>query len=575
MTSKQLYIRLLGYVRPYKTTFIVSILFTVILALTEPALPALFKPLLDGSFVEKDPTTIRLMPLALIGLFILRGIATYGSTIAIQWVANKVVMDLRNQMFEKLMTLPTAYYDDNPTGTILSKITFNVQQVASATTDVLIILVRDTLAVLGLLAWMFYLDWKLTISLLILGPLIGLVISSVSKRLRRLSESIQTSMGELTHILEEGIQGNKVVKLFGGRDYETGRFTETSNWVRRYMMKRISAASIASPIGQFLLVLGLAAVIYYTSLQSLQDQFTVGSFVSYFGAMAMMMSPVKRLVRVNEHLQPGLAAAQTVFELVDMPSEEDKGTQQAQRLQGQIDFKQVSFRYPSAEHEALSEIDLSINPGERIALVGPSGGGKSTIANLLPRFYNLQKGQILIDGIDIQNLSLRELRRNIALVSQEVILFNDTVAANIAYGEMQGRSRDEILEAANAAYVTEFINKMPDAFDTQIGEKGVRLSGGQRQRLAIARAILKDAPILILDEATSALDNESERYIQQALETVTKDRTTLIIAHRLSTIESADRILVLDGGRIIEQGDHDSLLKQKGVYYDLYNQTYT
>jgi subfamily B ATP-binding cassette protein MsbA len=478
-------------------------------------------------------------------------------------------------MFEKLMTLPTAYYDDNPTGTILSKITFNVQQVASATTDVLIILVRDTLAVLGLLAWMFYLDWKLTISLLILGPLIGLVISSVSKRLRRLSESIQTSMGELTHILEEGIQGNKVVKLFGGRDYETGRFTETSNWVRRYMMKRISAASIASPIGQFLLVLGLAAVIYYTSLQSLQDQFTVGSFVSYFGAMAMMMSPVKRLVRVNEHLQPGLAAAQTVFELVDMPSEEDKGTQQAQRLQGQIDFKQVSFRYPSAEHEALSEIDLSINPGERIALVGPSGGGKSTIANLLPRFYNLQKGQILIDGIDIQNLSLRELRRNIALVSQEVILFNDTVAANIAYGEMQGRSRDEILEAADAAYVTEFINKMPDAFDTQIGEKGVRLSGGQRQRLAIARAILKDAPILILDEATSALDNESERYIQQALETVTKDRTTLIIAHRLSTIESADRILVLDGGRIIEQGDHDSLLKQKGVYYDLYNQTYT
>jgi subfamily B ATP-binding cassette protein MsbA len=575
MTSKQLYIRLLGYVRPYKTTFIVSILFTVILALTEPALPALFKPLLDGSFVDKDPTTIRLMPLALIGLFILRGVATYGSTIAIQWVANKVVMDLRNQMFEKLMTLPTAYYDDNPTGTILSKITFNVQQVASATTDVLIILVRDTLAVLGLLAWMFYLDWKLTISLLILGPLIGLVISSVSKRLRRLSESIQTSMGELTHILEEGIQGNKVVKLFGGRDYETGRFTETSNWVRRYMMKRISAAAIASPIGQFLLVLGLAAVIYYTSLQSLQDQFTVGSFVSYFGAMAMMMSPVKRLVRVNEHLQPGLAAAETVFELVDMPSEADKGTQQAQRLQGQIDFKQVSFRYPSAEHEALSEIDLTINPGERIALVGPSGGGKSTIANLLPRFYNLQKGQILIDGIDIQNLSLRELRRNIALVSQEVILFNDTVAANIAYGEMQGRSQDEILEAANAAYVTEFINKMPEAFDTQIGEKGVRLSGGQRQRLAIARAILKDAPILILDEATSALDNESERYIQQALETVTKDRTTLIIAHRLSTIESADRILVLDGGRIIEQGDHDSLLKQKGVYYDLYNQTYT
>jgi subfamily B ATP-binding cassette protein MsbA len=341
------------------------------------------------------------------------------------------------------------------------------------------------------------------------------------------------------------------------------------------MMKRISAAAIASPIGQFLLVIGLASVIYYTSLQSLQDQFSVGSFVSYFGALAMMMSPVKRLVRVNEHLQPGLAAAQTVFELVDMPSEEDNGTQQAERLQGQIEFKQVSFSYPSSEQEALSDIDLTINPGEQIALVGPSGGGKSTIANLLPRFYNLQQGKILIDGIDIQNLSLRELRRNISLVSQEVILFNDTVAANIAYGELQEKSREEILEAADAAYVSEFINKMPDAFDTQIGEKGVRLSGGQRQRLAIARAILKDAPILILDEATSALDNESERYIQQALETVTKNRTTLIIAHRLSTIESADRILVLDGGRIIEQGDHASLLAQKGVYYDLYNQSYT
>ena len=571
MTSKQLYIRLLGYVRPYKKTFILSIFFTVILALTEPALPALFKPLLDGSFVEKDPDTIRLMPLALIGLFIIRGFAAYGSTMAIQWVANKVVMDLRNQMFNKLMTLPTTYYDDNPTGTILSKVTFNVQQVASATTEVLIILVRDSLAVIGLLAWMFYLDWKLTLSILILGPLIGLVINSVSKRLRTLSESIQNSMGEMTHILEEGIQGNKVVKLFGGQEYEFNRFTKTSNWVRRYMMKRIGAAAIASPIGQFLLVIGLASVVYYTSLQSLQDQFTVGAFVSYFGAMAMMMSPVKKLIRVNEQLQPGLAAAESVFELVDQSSEADYDSREVQRLKGRVEFNRVTFTYPSSNQPALNEINLTIEPGERIALVGPSGGGKSTIANLIPRFYNLNQGQVLIDGIDIQEMSLRELRRNIALVSQEVILFNDSVSANIAYGEMQDKSSTDILEAARSANAAEFIENMPNGFDTLIGEKGVRLSGGQRQRLAIARALLKDAPILIMDEATSALDNESERYIQQALETLTHNRTTLIIAHRLSTIENADRILVIDKGRIIEEGNHASLMERQGVYKELYD----
>ncbi|MGD8910235.1 MAG: ABC transporter transmembrane domain-containing protein, partial [Chromatiales bacterium] len=325
MTSKQLYLRLLGYVRPYGKTFAFSILFTVLLALTQPMVPAIFKPLLDGSFVEKDLGTIRLMPLALIGLFFVRGIASYASTMAIQWVSNKVIMDLRNEMFQRLMTLPNRYYDDNPTGTILSKITFNVQQVASASTNVLIVLVRDSLSVLGLLAWMLYIDWQLTLSIFIIGPFIGLLVNAISKRLRRLSGSIQETMGEMTHVLEETIQGNKVVKLFGGQTYERKRFADVANWLRRYLMKRSAAASLASPAGELIMVIGLAGVVYYASMMSLENQFTVGAFVSFIGALGMMMSPVKNLIRINEQLQPGLAAAQSVFELVDQQPEEDLG----------------------------------------------------------------------------------------------------------------------------------------------------------------------------------------------------------------------------------------------------------
>jgi subfamily B ATP-binding cassette protein MsbA len=570
MTSKQLYLRLLGYVRPYRKVFAFSILCTVLLALIQPMVAALFKPLLDGSFVEKDMSTIRLMPLALIGLFVIRGFSSYGSTMALQWVANKVVMDLRNEMFQRLMTLPNRYYDEHPTGTILSKITFNVQQLSSASTSVLVVLVRDSLSVLGLFAWMLYIDWKLTLSILVIGPLIGLLVNAISKRLRRISSSIQESMGEMTHVLEEAIQGNKVVKLFGGQDYERKRFAEIANWLRRYLMKRSAAAALASPAGELILVIGLAGVIYYASLQSLQNQFTVGEFVSFIGALGMMMSPVKNLIRVNEQLQPGLAAAQSVFELVDQEPEPDLGETSVQRVRGLIEFEGVRFRYPGAARDAIDELSLTLQPGERVALVGPSGGGKSTIANLIPRFYNLSQGRIRIDGIDLQAMPLRDLRRNIALVSQEVILFNDSVEANIAYGEMRGTSRTRVEEAAQAAHATEFIEKMPQGMDTLIGEKGVRLSGGQRQRLAIARALLKDAPILIMDEATSALDNESERYIQQALEILTRERTTLIIAHRLSTIENADRILVIDGGRIVEQGPHRELMQRNGVYRRLY-----
>jgi len=571
MTSIQLYFRLLQYVKPYWGVFALSILGMLISAATEVALPVAVKPFLDGTFVNKDPFLIKWVPVALVAIFIFRGIGAYIGTYASTWVGNKVVMDLRDIMFRHMLALPLGYFHDNTTGNLISRFTYDVTQVTSAATNVVMVLVKDSVTMAGLLAYLLYLDWKLTMISLIMVPPIALAVRYFNVRLRNMSRATQQAMGDITQVLQETVECNKVVKIFGGQGYEARRFAETSNRLRGFSMKQTAAAAANVPIVQVLAALAVAVVVYYATVQAQSNSTTVGGFVSFLAAMLLLTAPLKRLTGVAEHLQRGLAAAESVFALLDEQPEKDEGTVELARARGDIRFDRVTFRYPRAEQPALLGVTVAIRPGETVALVGSSGGGKTTLANMVPRFFHPASGRITIDGHDVETLSLASLRRNIALVSQEVALFNDTVAANIAYGQTAGASREAIERAAQAAHALDFIHAMPQGIDTLIGENGVRLSGGQRQRLAIARTILKDAPILILDEATSALDSESEKHVQAALERLMQGRTTIVIAHRLSTIEKADRIVVLDKGEVAEVGTHAELLARGGIYSRLYS----
>ncbi len=562
-----IYRRLLGYVVPHWGAFVIATVSLLVVAATEVGVAALMKPMLDGTFVERDPFVIKWVPIGLVLIFLVRGVASYLSGYCMAWVARQVIKVLRAQMFEKLLQLPVSFFDSSPSGVLISKLIYDVEQVANATTDVITIIIRDTVTVIGLLAWMLYLDWFLALILLVGAPAIAQLINVINRRFRRYSTHIQDSMGNVSHIAEESIEGNRVVKTFGGHEYERHRF-ETANEKNRHLNMKLLATTAASvPLIQLIASMASALVIYVALNQ---PDLSVGGFMSFVSAMMMILAPMKRLTKISANLQRGVAAAASIFTFVDTQGEIDNGDTVIEKSTGLVEYDHVSFQYDSSEEMVLKDVSLTINPGETVAFVGRSGSGKSTIVSLLPRFYETQQGEIRIDGHRINDIRLSSLREQMALVSQHITLFNDTIANNIAYGTIGECSREKLVEACRAAYALEFIEKLPNQFETVVGENGVLLSGGQRQRLAIARALLKNAPILILDEATSALDTHSERYIQSALDSLMQNRTTLIIAHRLSTIENADKIVVMDHGTIAEVGDHSSLLKRDGLYAALY-----
>ncbi|MDH2897744.1 lipid A ABC transporter ATP-binding protein/permease MsbA [Rahnella sp. PAMC25617] len=570
LSTWQTFRRLWPMITPFKAGLIAAAIALVANAASDTFMLSLLKPLLDDGFGKADRSILLWMPLVVIGLMVVRGISGYISSYCISWVSGKVVMHMRRRLFGHMMRMPVAFFDQQSTGTLLSRITYDSEQVASSSSSALVTVVREGASIIGLFIMMFYYSWQLSVILLVIAPIVSVVIRVVSKRFRNISKTMQNTMGQVTTSAEQMLKGHKEVLIFGGQKVETARFDKVSNRMRQQGMRMVSASSISDPIIQLIASLALAFVLYAASFPSVMETLSAGTITVVFSSMIALMRPLKSLTNVNSQFQRGMAACQTLFSILDMEQEKDEGKLEVKRVKGNVEFKNVTFTYPGRDIPALRNISFGLPEGKTVALVGRSGSGKSTIANLLTRFYDIQEGKILMDGHDLREYTLSSLRDQVALVSQNVHLFNDTIANNIAYARTDMYSREEIEKAATMAYAMDFISKMDKGLDTVIGENGVLLSGGQRQRIAIARALLRDSPVLILDEATSALDTESERAIQAALDELQKNRTSLVIAHRLSTIEKADEILVIEDGCIVERGSHAKLLEERGVYSQLY-----
>jgi subfamily B ATP-binding cassette protein MsbA len=566
--SAQIYKRLLTYLKPHRGLFAISIIGFLMYSGTQTLFAALIKHIIDTLQTEAREGMYYL-PLFFSGLIIVHGIGAYIGNYFLAKVSTNIVHTLRYQIFDQYTRLPTAYFDANNSGHMISRITNNVGQVTQATTDSIRTFVREGFTAIGLLVYLFYSNWMLSLVFVAIAPILVVLVSYVSKRLRTISKRIQESVGDITHITAELVDGHRVVRSYGGEEYERRRFLESSLYNRRQSLKLATTMAVHNPIMQFIIAIALSVLMYMALF--FMKQASVGEFVGYLTAAFLLPKPIRSLSDANSEIQKGIVAAESLFEILDEPGELDEGTYQAERCKGALEFKNLTFQYAGANEPALIDINFKAEPGQTIALVGSSGGGKSTLASLISRFYPHDTGEILLDGVEINTYQLANLRKQLALVNQQVTLFNDTIANNIAYGALATVSNDEITQAATDAYAMEFISKLDQGLDTEIGENGVKLSGGQRQRLALARALLKDAPILILDEATSALDTESERYIQAALQKVMSNRTTLVIAHRLSTIENADMILVIDHGRIVERGSHQELIAKNGAYARLHS----
>ncbi len=578
MTSLQLYLRLLTYLKPYVGLFIISIVGYLIFASSQPMLASVLKYFVDSlTNANSARHTFPLIgdmniaygvPLLVVLASAWQGLGSFLGNYYLARVSMGIINDLRVALFDGLLRLPNTYFDQHNSGHLISRITYNVTMVTGAATDAIKVIIREGLTITFLFSYLFWMNWKLTLVMVVTLPIIGVMVSSASRKFRKQSRKIQAAMGDVTHIASEMIQGYRVVRSFGGERYESMRFKKASDNNTDRQLRMVKTSATFTPALQLVSFSTMAVVLFLVLY--LRGESTAGDLVAYLTAAGMLPKPIRQLSEVSGTIQKGLAAAESIFEQLDEIPETDQGKVEKDHITGRLEISSLSFRYPGTDKTVLNDISFVAEAGQMVALVGRSGSGKSTLANLIPRFYHHDDGKILIDGVDVEDYALANLRRHIALVTQQVSLFNDTIANNIAYGDLADTPREKIIEAAKAAYADEFISRLPEGYDTLVGENGVLLSGGQRQRLAIARALLKNAPILILDEATSALDTESERHIQQALDHVMTGRTTLVIAHRLSTIERADRIMVMDDGRLIEQGSHAELLEKNGAYARLH-----